>query len=229
MPSNLNNQVNMSRKNTKQNKNKNISKKRVAAGKKGVAGFKGLITRKKLATKKRKEGINLTSNRLKKMRNIKIDINSDTFTTLTEGTIKLISGIGYTASKSMTFRITDTTGKMYILKIHINNTTDKSIPFETEKENYKTMKKILKNRLTPHIYTYIDSKVENFKLIDETNKLYKFFKNQNSKKPIETLCFLLIETTDSKTINYYNNNNNNELNTRNRSIIKIYCLVNTLI
>ena len=167
------------------------------------ATFRGMRNKKGLANKKRKTGVNLPSNRTKKMKNIKIDINSDIFTTLTDGTIEIISKPKDSASNSIVVKIKDIHNNSYILKISLNHRNQDS-GYETEKENYKTMKKILENRLTPHIYSYIDSKVVNFKSLDRSTKLYNIVKensgNNNPINTIKSLDILLTETSDSKEV-----------------------------
>jgi hypothetical protein len=166
------------------------------AKKKGFANaiFKGYIHRTQLKQHKTQLGINLPSNRIKKMKNIKIDINSDTLTNITDATIDVISIPVESASQSIVFKITDNDTKyVYILKVFIVQVGRNNIPFDTETENYKTMKKILSARLTPHIFTYIDSK--SFPVEQS---------NSNEKKTIILNSKLHSKITDKLT-NYKNN------------------------
>ena len=132
----------------------------------------------------RNDDVNLTSNRLYKVSEIKIDINSETLTNLKNGDIKIISKPIQSASDSLVVKLTNKENNFqYIIKITLDYSTQSiSGPFDTEKENYKTMKNILKNRLTPHIYSFIDSKSVSINDLDSNSKLFKLIKPYKTKK-----------------------------------------------
>jgi len=137
---------------------KNLLKKKIGE-ETAKALIKGKKARNNYNITKKSHLINLPSNRIKKTQNIRIDISNRTLTTIKVGTIDVISKPNDSASKSVVFKITDTNTKyIYILKVMLD-TDDNDISFKTEEENYKTMMNMLSKRLTPHVFTFIDSKI----------------------------------------------------------------------
>lgn len=160
--------------------------------------FRGTQTRKNLKKTKINQMINLPSNRQEKTQDIRIDISNKTLTTIKDGTIDIISKPNDSGSNSVVFKITNTNTKfIYILKVMLD-TDDNDISFKTEEENYKTMKNILSKRLTPHVFTFIDSKI--FKPTEISDKsLFKILETITPKINFNTIrkyYLLLTETSD---------------------------------
>ena len=134
------------------------AEKNAVAEAKVLALIKGKKARNNYNITKKSHLINLPSNRIKKTQNIRIDISKPYVTNIIYADIDVISKPNNSPSNSVVFKITDKkTGFLYILKVMIDEDNN-DISFKTEEENYKTMKNILSKRLTPHIFTFIDSK-----------------------------------------------------------------------
>lgn len=162
--------------------------------------IRGRRTRKNLKKTKTNQLINLPSNRLKKTQDIRIDISREYLTNISDADIDVISIPSDSGSYSVVFKITDRNTKfIYILKVMLDKYNN-NIAFKTEEENYKTMKNILSKRLTPHVFTFIDSKTfESSDIIDKELKfrLEPILSNADFDN-IKKYYILLTETSDYK-------------------------------
>ena len=185
---------------------KNLLNKKITGTTILQAQVRGKQTRNNLQETKNSELINLTSNRIYKARNIRIDISNKTLTNIKDASVDIISKPDNSASNSVVFKITDTNTKfIYILKVMLD-TDDDDISFKTEEENYKTMKNILSKRLTPHVFTFIDSKILTPTEISGKS-LFKILKTIRRPKinftTIRKYYLLLTETSDHHLMTLY--------------------------